>query len=239
MRPSRTTLALLVPAVAALAIVGCGNDSDSNPAPNGSPTSAGPASDKLGKIRNCKDFADTEPSANQELTLARGTDNDGVMGKLLNQTTATMWVGVRTTDTASATTKWCTVAAETSVFFSRDGSRTFYLRNEEPEEGEPFWAYATAIRVFDPDILYAGAKGVFNRSSGWAWEETFKQGESGTFNWGGTKVEVKREKDETFDSDFKSKTYTKDGRTFSYMTSKMSDWAHFSVFVKGLQSPPA
>lgn len=235
MKGQRIPLAFLLPAVTALVVVGCGGDTDSRPAPGGSPTGT-----KLGKVRSCKDFADSKPTANQELTYARGKDNDGVMGKLVNQTDATMWVGVRTDITVKATTKWCTLAGDASVFFSRDSSMGFTLRNEEPEEGAPSWEYATRINVKDPYTGYAGAAGVYNRSYGWAWEETFKQGESGTFNWGGTKVEVKRENDNTYDSTFKSKTYTgDDGRSYSYLTKYMSDWANFTVNVKGLQSPPS
>ena len=51
---------------------------------------------------------------------------------------------------------------------------------------------------------------------------------------------MKRENDNTYDSTFKSKTYTSDdGRSYSYLTKYMSDWANFTVNVKGLQSPPS
>ena len=218
---------------AALLLGACGSSDDdkTTTAAGGSPA----ASNEIAKARGCKDFAGN-PGRNQELTFAAGRSNDGVMGKLINETGATMWVRPQS-GRGPDKVKECTLAADRSVVFSRDGSITFLMRNEEQDPEEKDWEYATKIDLDDPLASQANASGAYNRSDGYSWKQGFSKGETGTFNWGATKVEIKRDDDNTFDATFRGKTYEENGQRLYYLTSKMSDWAHFTVTVKGLQTP--
>ncbi len=222
---------LAVSASLLLGACGSSDNGSATTAADGSPA----ASSEVAKARGCKDFAGS-PDRNQELTFAAGRSNDGVIGKLINETGATMWVRPQSGNGPDKI-KECTLAADRSVLFSRDNAIVFLMRNEEQDPEDKDWEYATKIRLEDPFASQTNASGAYNRSFGWSWNQSFSKGETGTFNWGATKVEIKRDNDNTFDASFRGKTYEDNGQRYDYLTGKMSDWAHFTVTVKGLQSP--
>ncbi len=219
-------------AVAATAVLAAGCGEGSEPAtPQGSPGSpaaegaSGPAENKT---RPCAAFTNSDPAAEQELTYtgdgARVGD-DGVMGKLTNKTSGTIWV-IPVGYSKGWAKRECTLAADQSVYFSKTYQYAFQFRPEAKEPDDLECEFATCIRIVDPTVGYTEFTGAVNQSvfSKPQYTVKQKQGEENSFVRGDSKVTVKREKDGHYNSDFPSE-YKKKG---------MSDWPHFTVKVEGL-----
>lgn len=213
---SAATVLLLV--AAASAAVGCGQGSQVSSTPGGSPASVDSAPGMDARAPKCRYFDSREPGI--EFTRAKGDEDDGVMGKLINETGATVW----------ARYSWdgieCRLTAGAFVLFSENSEAAFYFRDREREDQVKYWEFATSIRLKDwYDSPYPTAYGSFNRLYNPPWKQSFSEGETGTFNWGRIKVEVKRDQDNLFDPVFKEN---------GYMTDEMGDWAQFTVRIKSL-----
>lgn len=223
-------VAVVAAVVAGALVAGCGGvgDSDTPPAsgaPAASATTAGTT--EANRTRKCQAFAGTVRSEEKELTYTGqeiGKSNDGAMGKLINETGATVWVLP-----AGLVKTWakreCTLEAGASTFFSRNGSYAFAFRPEAQEPDDAACDFATCIRLRDPTVGYAEFWGSVDRD---VYEPQYKveqkENQENSFIWGASKVTVKREKDNYYDSQFPK----------DYFTDNMDDWAHFTVRVESL-----
>ena len=215
-RASRTAAAVLLLVAAASVAAGCGEGSEVSSTPGGSPASADSAPGKDARAPKCRFFDSREPGI--EFTKAKGDNDDGVMGKLINETRSTVWARY-----------WqgteCRLTAGASLLFSEDREMEFYFRNREREDDVKPWQFATKIRLKDwYDSPYPTAFGSFDQYQA-SWRQSFSEDETGTFNWGAVKVEVKRDQDNLFDPVFKEN---------GYLTDEMGDWAQFTVRIKSL-----
>jgi len=210
-------------------LAGCGGDDEQTVStPAGSPASAVTTTGGEGnKIRKCEAFNGTDPSDEQELTYTgpdTTRDNDGVMGKLVNDTGATVWV-LPSGFTKPWAKRECTLEKGASTYFSRSGY-VFAFRPEAREAEDKPCEFATCIRLVDPYVGYPEFSGSVDREvfSKPQYKVEQKENQENSFVRGASKVTVKREKDGYYDRQFPD----------DYRNSKMSDWAQYTVRVEGL-----
>jgi hypothetical protein len=211
-------------------LAGCGGDDEqAESTPAGSPAAAVTTTGGEGnKIRKCEAFKGSDPSDEQELTYTgpdTRRDNDGVMGKLVNDTGATVWVLPRGYTNAWAKRE-CTLEKGASTYFSKNGGYVFAFRPEARDADDKPCEFATCIRLVDPYVGYPEFSGSVDREvfSKPQYKVEQKENQENSFVRGSSRVTVKREKDGYYDRQFPD----------DYRNSKMSDWAQYTVRVEGL-----